>query len=105
MPWSKEFMPAAPDFVEFHTLYSSPIVTVSKFCCRANRSGPGEEELSEANRVVLMRRGAFSKHLGRKKITADVNQAVFFAKGRKASRKSIREIGRNLIARRSTRDR
>jgi AraC family transcriptional regulator len=73
-------MPAAPDFVEFHTLYSSPIVTVSKFCCRANKSGPGDEELSEANRVVLMRRGAFSKHLGRKKITADVNQAIFFAK-------------------------
>ncbi|MBV9642586.1 MAG: helix-turn-helix transcriptional regulator [Verrucomicrobia bacterium] len=73
-------MPAAPDFLEFHTIYSSPIVTVSNFCCRANRSGPGEEELSEANRVVLMRRGAFSKHLGRKKITADVNQALFFAK-------------------------
>jgi AraC family transcriptional regulator len=73
-------MSTAPDFVEFQTVYSSPIVTVSKFCCRANRSGPGEEELSEENSVVLLRRGAFSKHIGREKITADVNQAVFFAK-------------------------
>jgi AraC family transcriptional regulator len=73
-------MPAARDFLEFRTLYSSPIVTVSNYCCRANKSGPGEEELSEANRIVLIRRGAFSKHFGRKKITADVNQAVFFAK-------------------------
>jgi AraC family transcriptional regulator len=73
-------MPAARDLLEFRTLYSSPIVTLSDYCCRANKSGPGEEEHSEANRIVLIRRGAFSKHLGRKKITADVNQAVFFAK-------------------------
>jgi AraC family transcriptional regulator len=76
----EEFMSAARDFLEFRTLYSSPIVTLSDYCCRANKSGPGEEEHSEANRIVLIRRGAFSKHLGRKKITADVNQAVFFAK-------------------------
>jgi hypothetical protein len=27
-----------------------------------------------------MRRGAFEKHFGRRKVTADVNQAVFFSK-------------------------
>jgi len=73
-------MPAARDFLEFRTLYSSPIVTVSNYCCHAHRSGPGEEESAAANMIVLMRRGAFSKHFGRKKVTADVNQAVFFAK-------------------------
>jgi len=33
------------------------------------------------NRTVLMRHGAFRKHLGKQSLTADVNQAVFFSKG------------------------
>ena len=32
------------------------------------------------NGVVLMRHGAFSRHFGKRQITADVNQAVFFSK-------------------------
>jgi AraC family transcriptional regulator len=73
-------MPAERNFLEFHTLYSSPILSISNYCCHANRSGPGKEEVADANMIVLMRRGTFSQHFGRKKITADVNQSVFFAK-------------------------
>ncbi|HEY0724714.1 MAG TPA: AraC family transcriptional regulator, partial [Pyrinomonadaceae bacterium] len=32
------------------------------------------------NNIVLMRHGAFSRHFGRRTITADVNQAVFFSR-------------------------
>lgn len=39
------------------------------------------EEYSDANRIVLMRHGAFCKHLGKKQITATANQAIFFSKG------------------------
>ena len=42
--------------------------------------GPGDEEESDANNIVLMRHGAFSRHFGRRTVTADVNQAVFFSK-------------------------
>lgn len=66
--------------IEFRTLYSSPIVTVSDYCCDEDNHSPGDEEYSVSNSIVLMRRGAFSKHFGRRKVTADVNQAVFFSK-------------------------
>jgi AraC-like DNA-binding protein len=39
------------------------------------------EEYSGIDNIVLMRHGAFCKHLGRQVVTADVNQAMFFAKG------------------------
>jgi AraC family transcriptional regulator len=39
------------------------------------------EEQAGDNDIVLMRHGAFSKHFGRRCVTADVNQSVFFAKG------------------------
>jgi AraC family transcriptional regulator len=67
--------------LEFRTLYASPLVTVREYVCRACRGGPAEEEYSEANHIVLMRSGAFCKHLGRRGMTADVNQVVFFSKG------------------------
>jgi AraC-like DNA-binding protein len=65
----------------FRPLYESPLVRVSAYDCRACRGGPEGEEHSESNNIVLMRRGAFCKHFGRRSVTADVNQAVFFSKG------------------------
>jgi AraC-like DNA-binding protein len=65
----------------FHPLHDSALVTVRDFECRAVRGGPAREETSLANSITLLRRGAFCKHFGRRSETADVNQAVFFAKG------------------------
>ena len=64
----------------FHTLYQSPLVSVRDYCCHIGCSGPGEDEQADSNQIVLMRHGAFSKHFGKRSLTADVNQAVFFSK-------------------------
>ena len=69
------------DPLTFRTLYDGPLVSVRDYRCRAGRGGPEAEEYSHVNTVVLMRHGAFCKHFGRRRVTADVNQAVFFAKG------------------------
>jgi len=75
-------MPGRPDIpVAFRDLYDSPIIGVREYRCHACRSGPGPEEESDANSLVLMRHGAFCRHFGRRHATADVNQAVFFSKG------------------------
>jgi AraC family transcriptional regulator len=74
-------MPRSPETrIEFRTLYSSPILAISDYRCDEDNHATGSEEQSDSNSIVLMRRGAFSKHVGRKKVTADVNQAVFFSK-------------------------
>lgn len=65
----------------YHSLHESALVRISEYQCRAHRSGPAAEEHSDANNIVLMRNGAFSKHFGRRSLTADVNQAAFFSKG------------------------
>ncbi len=65
--------------IVFRPLYESPIITVHDYCCHIARSGPGAEEESDANNIVLMRHGAFARHFGRRTTTADVNQAVFFS--------------------------
>lgn len=65
----------------FHKLYSSALIGIRDYQCRACRSGPAAEEHSDANNIVLMRYGAFSKYFGRRSVTADVNQAVFFSRG------------------------
>lgn len=65
----------------FCTLYDSPYVSVSDYNCRACRGGPAAEEYVDSHKIVLLRRGVFCKHVGRQSLTADVNQAVFFAKG------------------------
>lgn len=67
--------------LSYRSLYSSPIVSVNDYCCRTSCSGPADEEQSSVNNIVLMRNGAFCKHFGRRSVTADVNQAVFFSKG------------------------
>jgi AraC-like DNA-binding protein len=64
----------------FRSLYESPIVRVRDYCCRACRGGPAAEEHTHSNDIVLLRHGAFCKHFGRRRVTADVNQAVFFSK-------------------------
>ncbi len=66
--------------IVFRALYESPIVSVHDYCCHIEQGGPGAEEESDANNIVLMRHGAFSRHFGRRTITADVNQAVFFSR-------------------------
>ncbi len=65
--------------IVFRPLHESPIVSVHDYCCHIARGGPGAEEESDANNIVLMRHGAFSRHFGRRTVTADVNQAVFFS--------------------------
>ena len=65
--------------LQFRPLYESPIVRVHDYCCHIPQGGPGAEEESQGNNIVLMRHGAFSRHFGRRRVTADVNQAVFFS--------------------------
>jgi AraC family transcriptional regulator len=67
--------------LEFRTLHESCLVSVRDYVCRACRGGPTAEEHSQTDNIVLMRSGAFCKHFGRRGVTADVNQAVFFSKG------------------------
>lgn len=75
-------MPRNPDDpLTFRSLYESAVVGLRDYHCRAERGGPAAEEESGANHVVLMRLGAFCKHFGRRSVTADVNQAVFFSEG------------------------
>ncbi len=65
----------------FRSLYDSSTLNVRDYRCRIGRGGPAAEEHSSINGIVLMRHGAFCKHFGRRNVTADVNQAVFFSKG------------------------
>ena len=66
--------------IVFRALYESPIISVQDYCCHIDHTAPGAEEESDANNIVLMRHGAFSRHFGRRTVTADVNQAVFFSR-------------------------
>src|SRR5258708_31852794 len=66
--------------ITYRTLYDSPMIAVQDYICRHTACGQSYEEQSEMNGIVLMRHGAFSKHFGKRRITADVNQAVFFSK-------------------------
>lgn len=68
-----------PD-IDFRTLYKSPLVHISDYNCRVHEHGPSGEEESTSNSITLMRRGSFAKHFGKRTVTADVNQAVFFSK-------------------------
>ncbi len=67
--------------ITYRALYESPILKVDDYRCRISRGGPAAEEHSDSNNIALMRHGAFCKHFGRRNVTADVNQAVFFSKG------------------------
>jgi len=65
----------------FRPLYDSPVVGVRDYDCHSESGGPAAEEHSDSNNIVLLRHGAFSKHFGRRGVTADVNHAVFFSQG------------------------
>lgn len=67
--------------ITLRTLYDSPIVTIRDYDCHHHQGGPGEEEGSDENLLVLMRHGAFCRHFGSRRVTSDVNQAAFFPKG------------------------
>lgn len=69
-----------PELLTFRTLYDSPMIGVRDYICRHEACGQSAEEQSDVNGIVLMRHGAFSKHFGKRQITADVNQAIFFSK-------------------------
>src|SRR5580658_10371091 len=72
---------SAEEIIRFRRLYESPVVTLRDYRCLAARGGPEADEYSDANKIVLMRHGAFCKHFGRRGTVADVNHAVFFSKG------------------------
>ncbi|MBL8114134.1 MAG: helix-turn-helix transcriptional regulator [Acidobacteria bacterium] len=65
----------------FQKLHESPLVSVSGYTCHAPSGSPAGEEESDRNNVLLMRHGTFSKHFGRRRVTADANQSTFFSKG------------------------
>lgn len=56
------------------------MIGVRDYICRDTNCTKLAEEHSDFNSIVLMRRGAFSRHFGKQQFTADVNQATFFAK-------------------------
>ncbi|MGH9945810.1 MAG: hypothetical protein ACRD6X_01255 [Pyrinomonadaceae bacterium] len=68
------------NLITFRTLYDSPMIGVRDYVCRDTSCVKSAEEHSDVNAIVLMRHGAFSKHFGKRHITADVNQTAFFSK-------------------------
>jgi len=72
---------SADEIITFRGLYDSKLITLRDYRCRAARGGPDADESSDANKIVLMRHGAFCKHFGRRGVVADANHAVFFSKG------------------------
>lgn len=69
-----------PELLTFRTLYDSPMIAVRDYICRHTDRCQSAEEESDVTSITLMRSGAFTKHLRGKKVTADVNQAIFFSK-------------------------
>jgi AraC family transcriptional regulator len=65
----------------FRDTFESPVVRLSEFTCCARRHPPAVEEEATGNTIVLLRHGVFEKHFGRRRVTADPNQAVFFTQG------------------------
>ncbi|HEX5050394.1 MAG TPA: AraC family transcriptional regulator [Planctomycetota bacterium] len=74
-------MPRPEPPLAFHTLHQSPLVTVRDYQCRHGRCGPGGEEASAKHSIVLLRRGAFTRHFGRRTVTTDANRVALFAAG------------------------
>ena len=69
------------ELLQFRTLYDSPMIAVRDYICRHDHREASPEEEADASSITLMRHGAFARHFGKEKITSDVNQASFFAKG------------------------
>lgn len=68
------------NLLTFRSLYESPLVRVRDYRCHIRCGAPGDEEQPDADQIVILRYGAFRKHFGRRSVTADVNQAVFFSR-------------------------
>jgi hypothetical protein len=71
---------AVQDKIIFRALYKSPILKVSDYSCHLANNKPGNEEISTDNAIVLMRRGAFEKHFGRRKVTGRRQPGSFLFK-------------------------
>lgn len=69
------------ELLTFRTLYDSPMIAVRDYICLHDHREASPEEESESNSITLMRHGAFARHFGGQKVTSDVNQASFFARG------------------------
>jgi AraC family transcriptional regulator len=67
--------------LHFEVLFDSPIVRIGDVVCRAPRSGPGEEELSDVAQIVLPRRGIFVVHRDGEQVVADTNTALVLGVG------------------------
>jgi AraC family transcriptional regulator len=67
--------------LHFELLFESPIVRVADVVCRAPRSGPGEEELSDVAQIVLPGRGVFEVHRDGERVVADTNTALVLGLG------------------------
>lgn len=67
--------------ITFQSLHDGALVRIQAYDCRARRGAPGGEETSDEDSIVLMRSGAFCRHVGRERATADVNQVAFFSRG------------------------
>ncbi|HEX6279097.1 MAG TPA: AraC family transcriptional regulator [Pyrinomonadaceae bacterium] len=72
---------AETELLQFRTLYDSPMIVVRDYVCQHDHREASPEEESDSNSVTLMRNGAFARHFGKRKVTSDVNQVSFFAKG------------------------
>lgn len=68
------------EILTYRALYTSPLVSVSDYSCRACQRKATPEESSERNNVVLLRHGVFARHFGQRHATTDVNQSTFFSK-------------------------
>jgi len=67
--------------IPFRTMFDSPLVQIKAYRCPICQGGPGTEEVSDSDALVLLRGGSFCRHFGRKQVVTDVNQMAFFGKG------------------------
>jgi len=67
-----------PRHLHWETLYQSESLSIVDVRCRVPHGDCGAEEFSTSHDVVIPRRGAFAKHVGRRAFVADANQIVFF---------------------------
>ena len=72
---------SSTDPLTFHSLYKSTLLAITDYHCKASRGGPAAEEYAGSHNIVLLRHGVFTKPLGRRRVTADVNQAIYFSRG------------------------
>src|SRR5688572_28317384 len=63
------------------TLFSGDIVTVTDVACRVTSPHCSCEEHSPTHCLVLPRRGAYIRHIGKRQALADPTQALFFNAG------------------------